>query len=152
MSTTRHDLVDRAALDAMGRVVATSFICDECRKKRPIEELNKRVSSRFLPRCTTCHPKAPPKWPGSIRIWKPEKERTSVSTPERTGNIAAVDKRISEVGGRAWNEAQRKALVNGEFDDPCDHGEQLPVCTETECQSDFLTIMDTYLGAREVSA
>lgn len=33
---------------------ASSFICDDCRKKKAIEELDKAMSSRFTPRCKPC--------------------------------------------------------------------------------------------------
>lgn len=61
--------------------------------------------------------------------------------------IAAVESRRREQsrpwlnGGHEWKQAHRRALVAGNFDDPCDHGVSIPHCTNAYCIATYCDIV-----------
>lgn len=67
--------IDRDALAALGRI-ATSFVCSDCRRKKPIR-VYYRKSPKWDPRCLDCSRarkeanKPRGRFVNGIRIWEP---------------------------------------------------------------------------------
>lgn len=51
----------------------------------------------------------------------------------------------SRYQGAAWKAAHRRALLEGDFDDTCDHGVHLPLCEDPLCVADYRAIVEQHL-------
>lgn len=52
----------------------------------------------------------------------------------------------------AWVAAHRRAFLAGEFDDLCDHGDDMAVCEDLDCHADFEAIVLAYVDLIRVEA